>query len=825
MRRFDFTTKTIAHLRKLKYVAKELLGWMIKRDFYVAKLQSGDCTLGVIARKGVINDIVQVFQSEDPLIVLGPIGRRNCEKHSNRLGTTDIFLREVPPWQSATQSGEFIFQPLLEQSIDLTSGFDAFFAAVDRSQRPRFKESITAGDTVALSDSPEDIETFYNHFLLPSATVRHGSHAFIPPLQNFLNLASKNCLLHIKDSAGVIQFTAFILKTNNSEWRFLRSGVNDQSQLDKRRKGVLKSRAYIEAARCAIDSGQKSLSLGLSPAAAGNGIFAFKEEFNAHCSHKYIAYPRLLGSAQTPLGAEKMTKLKLLVRPSIDPSKLTPFNPPEDINVATNKNRNATQESHLRVVNTFLHMGIASAITSVLGLALKIGLPRILGTAQMGQLYFAESMAAIFFGFMPLGIASYISREVPKNPEGSSAILSTVIPFQLIFAVILALSMQTFLHFSGTDSIAQQCGIAFAVFSAAMVLQRSIVGRTYIALGKSAIIASNEIWTRVILLFIVAAAIFWKPTAVNVAWAYAIAHVIGISLLLRKSYTDKMVKWTPNYTRFKEIVMTSLPFFAVSALIEIYGNVDIAMLNYFSNGDEVAFYGSANKLKGAALVFLPIFQAAVQPALARAWFENRENFATLVSHAMRIVVALSLPIVILMVLIPDYLATTFFGAEFAKSSLAIACVAPILILSSLNVLMGSCLNVISNGVSFLIVTIISVLMNVVLNAIAISYSVGKFGPGAGAAAAAIATVISETFVLVAMRRIFKVGLDQKQMWLIILAAIAPCLIIGASYQALLSINPYLRMAAAAILVPLYMYSVKLLRPGDIRWIINIRRNK
>ncbi|MEI8026951.1 MAG: oligosaccharide flippase family protein [Pseudomonadota bacterium] len=824
MRRFDFTKNMIEKFKTFRYAVKELIRWMTKKDFYAARLQCGDCSIGVIGRHGVINDLVQVFQSEDPLIVLGPMGRKKCLKNSGALGSTDIFLREIPPWQSAKKSDDFIYQPLIEQCIDLTDGFDAFFAGVDRSQRPRVKESITAGDTVELSDSPEDIETFYNHFLLPTAKAGHGSHASIPPLQDFLNLSSENCLLHIKDSAGVIQFTAFIFKKKNSEWRLLRTGVNDQSQLDKRRNGVLRSRCYVEVAHYAIDSGQKSLSLGLSPAAAGNGIFGFKEDFNAYYSHKYLVYPRFLGSAQTPQGAEKMTELKLLVRPCIDPSKLTPFKTPEEFTLGSNS-KNAPDESHVRVVNTFLHMGIASAITSVMGLALKIALPRMLGTTQMGQLYFAESMAAIFFGFMPLGIASYIAREVPKNPEGGGGILSTVIPFQLIFAAILALSMHAFLHFSVTDSVAQQCGFAFAVFSAAMVLQRYIVGRTYIALGKSAIIASNEIWTRVILLFIVAAAIFWKPTAVTVAWSYAIAHVIGISLLLRKSYTDKMVKWSPDYSRFKEIVWTSLPFFAVSALIEIYGNVDIAMLNYFSNGDEVAFYGSANKLKGAALVFLPIFQAAVQPALARTWFENRENFATFVSHAMRIVVALSLPIVILMVLIPDYLATTIFGAEFAKSSLAIACVAPILILSSLNVLMGSCLNVISNGVSFLIVTTISVLMNAVLNAIAISYSVGKFGPGAGAAAAAIATVISETFVLVAMRRIFKVGLDQKQMWLIMLASIAPCVIIGANYQALLSVSPYLRMGAAAILVPLYMYVVKLLRPGDIRWIINTRRHK
>jgi O-antigen/teichoic acid export membrane protein len=155
-----------------------------------------------------------------------------------------------------------------------------------------------------------------------------------------------------------------------------------------------------------------------------------------------------------------------------------------------------------------------------------------------------------------------------------------------------------------------------------MVLQRTIVGRAYLALGKSAVVAANEIWTRLLLVAIIAIVVFESSSAVSVAWSYAIAHVIGFLLLIRKSYANNAIKWSTDFFRFKEIVWTSLPFFAVSALIEIYGNIDIAMLNYLSNSDEVAFYGSANKLKGAALFFLPIFQAAVQPALAQTWFEN-----------------------------------------------------------------------------------------------------------------------------------------------------------------------------------------------------------
>jgi O-antigen/teichoic acid export membrane protein len=247
------------------------------------------------------------------------------------------------------------------------------------------------------------------------------------------------------------------------------------------------------------------------------------------------------------------------------------------------------------------------------------------------------------------------------------------------------------------------------------------------------------------------------------------------------------------------------------------------MLKYFSSSEEVAFYGSANKLKSAALVFLPIFQSAIQPALARTWHESKDRFAELVSHATRILVAIALPIVVAMILIPDFLAQIIFGPQFWQSALAIACVAPILILSSLNVLMGSSLNVISNGVSFLIVTAISVFMNAGLNALAISYAIDKFGPGAGAAAAAIATVISEIFVLLAMRRIFRVGLDQKRMWKVFGLAAFPVVLLGANFQGLQAISPFVRIGAAALILPIYMFAVKLVRFEDLRWLMTHRQ--
>lgn len=105
----------------------------------------------------------------------------------------------------------------------------------------------------------------------------------------------------------------------------LRTGLNVHSKMDKRRKAILQARCYVETVRYAAASGQKSLSLGLSPAAARNGIFSFKKDFNGDYRNAFLPYPRLQGSALTDVGINKLTELQLLIRPGSDPREIVPY--------------------------------------------------------------------------------------------------------------------------------------------------------------------------------------------------------------------------------------------------------------------------------------------------------------------------------------------------------------------------------------------------------------------------------------------------------------------------------------------------------------------
>lgn len=476
------------------------------------------------------------------------------------------------------------------------------------------------------------------------------------------------------------------------------------------------------------------------------------------------------------------------------------------------------------IFDTLLHMGVATAITGVLGLLLKLLLPRFLGPEEVGRLYFVEAMAAMFFCLMPLGISSYISREIPKDPSQAQSVLKAVLPLQLFLGVLMGAGLLLFLSFSGSEPRYFLLGLGMAVFTGALSFHRSILSRIFISLGRSAEIARTEVGSRILLVALVLAVLVFKGGATAVAWSYALAQVLALLWLLhgllpglfhgfafggfsRDSY---------DQNKMKHIVSSSLPFFAVAALVEIYGNIDIAMLKYLASHGEVALYGSANKLKSAALFVIPVLQAAIQPALARTWSRDQDQFSKLVSQSTRALIVILLPVSMTFLVIPDWITRTVFGLEFTKSAFALACMSPVLLLTSLNVLMGSCLNIVSSGVSFLFLTSLSILLNIALNYGAITFAYHHYGVGAAAGAAALASVVSELFVLLGMRKIFKVGLDFKAFWKLLALAFLPFLVLGLSFESVLLIEIKFRVLGLFFIVPAYLWWTGLLRKEDLR---------
>lgn len=455
-----------------------------------------------------------------------------------------------------------------------------------------------------------------------------------------------------------------------------------------------------------------------------------------------------------------------------------------------------------QAMKTISHLGLAAVFSMAMGLVIRLILPRAIGREALGMLYFAESFSAMFFTVLPLGITAYIVREIPVNHRHISRILPTLLPATALWGVCIWLIMLVVLWFTGAESDTIYCCAAMGVFNGCAVLQRSILRRSYVAMGNSAQMARQEMAVRIALILMILSCLRLKTSVVVLAIAYATSEILGVSFLVWQSWRLGYLSGGFDIVMLRQMVTQSLPFFAVGAMVEIYGNVNTTMLNFIAGNSEVAYFGAADRLKGMGLLLVPVMQAGLQPSLSKAWHQSKEQFTGLVKRAVRLLVVLSMPLTLGLMILPDIIADTIFGSEFRASYRAISYLAPVLTLTYLNVLLGSCLNIISDGRKFVVVTALSLVLNIVLNLQLVPVCRTHWGAGGAAAGSALATVVAELFVVIAIRRIFPVALDFSRIARMLLASAAPCLLVGIYFDEIQQIAVGWRIAMVGI-APIY----------------------
>ncbi|MBM4250681.1 MAG: hypothetical protein FJ146_01760 [Deltaproteobacteria bacterium] len=475
--------------------------------------------------------------------------------------------------------------------------------------------------------------------------------------------------------------------------------------------------------------------------------------------------------------------------------------PPTAVGVQT-PNSGHEVDLGTQAIKTMSHLGLAALFSMAMGLVIRLILPRAIGRDALGVLYFAESFSAMFFTVLPLGVTAYIVREIPLNHGKISRILPTLLPATALWGVCIWLIMLVALWFTGAELDALYCCAAMGVFNGCASLQRAILRRSYVAIGDSAQMARQEMAVRIALIFMIFGCLWLRTSVVVLATAYATSELLGVSFLVWRSKRLGYLSGRFDIVLLRQIVTQSLPFFAVGAMVEIYGNVNTTMLNFIAGNSEVAYFGAADRLKGMALLLVPVMQAGLQPALSKAWHQSKEQFTRLVKHAVRLLVVLSMPLTLGLMILPDMIADTIFGSEYRASYRAICYLAPVLSLTYLNVLLGSCLNIISDGRKFVVVTGFSLLLNIGLNLQLAPFCMKLWGEGGAAAGSALATVVAELFVVVAIQHIFPVAIDFSRVAKMILASAAPCLLAGIYFDVIQQIAVGWRIVVVGI-TPVY----------------------
>ena len=340
---------------------------------------------------------------------------------------------------------------------------------------------------------------------------------------------------------------------------------------------------------------------------------------------------------------------------------------------------------------------------------------RYLGPENYGLLSYANSFVGIFVALATLGLDDVVVRELVKNPEKREELLGTSFLLKIVGAVLMWVVIILTVPFTNNDIQTNSfimiiaLGVVFQAFNVidfnfqATVKSKYVVYAQFVQLTFSSIVK--------LILIINEAALIWF---VSVYFLDAIILALGLVLTYLHN-SGKIFSWRWNFRVAKTLLSDSWPLMFAYMSYLIYAKIDRIMIKEMLEEYSVGIYSAAYVLYEAPLLISLMVAKSVYPLLVQYYRENKNkllNFYTILSSYMTL---LSYLIVLFFYIFHDGLIQITFGNSFKDSSNILMLLSIGLIPMFNAFLRSSYLTITGNQKIILYTTMLSAILNIILN--------------------------------------------------------------------------------------------------------------
>lgn len=399
-------------------------------------------------------------------------------------------------------------------------------------------------------------------------------------------------------------------------------------------------------------------------------------------------------------------------------------------------------------VRSALVLGGSLLLTWSVALLVRLFLPRTLGPDLFGSYNFADGLALTAFGFLNLGLDTYIQREVSVRPAHASDFFGGVTSIRAAFAFLVFAVMALVLRARGAGPDVWGAAFLFGVAQSFSQTSNSLAAMLQAARRVRGLAIGN-----------VGAKVLWGVgTLVGLALhgdlrVLALPLVVGegarvlILFLLARRHLELEVRIDVAAT--KRTVLASLPFYANGVALSIYAKIDVSIMAFLANDHEVGLYGAAANFSSLAMLVAPLIGWVLLPLLSRAAARSPEELTEMLRRSLEGVISLAIPVSLFMGLGADVWIRVAFGARFAASAPALAILSPMFILTYLAMLQATYLNLLGRGWAVTAVSVLGMCVNPIANVLLVPYCLRTLGEGGAGIGASIAMIVTEVASIVA----------------------------------------------------------------------------
>jgi len=380
---------------------------------------------------------------------------------------------------------------------------------------------------------------------------------------------------------------------------------------------------------------------------------------------------------------------------------------------------------------------LVSAALSLIFLAIAANK---LGAEDYGTLNFVLSLAGFFHVLLDLGYMTLLIERSSKDRSKLEWHLSGNLGLKLLLypggLVLYSLLLLKYPHL-WDQPVVFLCGYLFVMLNTQGYLLRGVLmsKESFEQIGKS------EVFERFIVLSAGLAVLFTIPSLAPYVLVLVVANflkVVYLSVAVRRAGVQSRWRWDTQYVTSNWNAALPHALYAVAGMLHF--RIDSVMIGNMRPFSEVGLYSAAFDKVLGFVIFGQMITNAVTPTASRLFAEDRSEFRRIFDRAFFLLPVIAVPITVGLAICSKGIVALFHSVEYTSSWLALAWLAPYVLLRYWIYLYASMLLAAGRISSHVIAESIGVAAKIALNLILI--------PKMGFAGAAVSFAIAEVVVLV-----------------------------------------------------------------------------
>lgn len=401
---------------------------------------------------------------------------------------------------------------------------------------------------------------------------------------------------------------------------------------------------------------------------------------------------------------------------------------------------------------------------------LMLFLPRYLGPVEYGRLFLALSIAGIFLVFIDYDGRTGIAKRIARNREKTGQILVDALGFRFGFWIVALLGMIAFSYIANYPSVVKVLLIIFGIemlwLGARTVFSGIYLGHEVVQYSTLGVIAE-----RILISVFGILALLLGAKSIGIAIIMVTATLISFFITARFIKYIVLIIPNINWKGSLTLVKEGIPFLLWTIFSVLYYQIDTIMLSLMTPEAVVGWYGASYKFF-SMLAFLPsIYSITILPILSKLWGKEDQLMSRTMQRSIEFMIIAGIPISLFIFTFSKEIITLFFGlGSYTPSVLNLQIFATGILLIYIDMILGTAILASDKQRQWATAAFFAIFVNVGLNYFLIPYTQTNFGNGG--IGAAIATIITEYFILIAALIILPKNMFDKSLPIVSLKAIA-----------------------------------------------------